>query len=60
VQLHTDYKDAILMLGDLYLKHNRLRYAASLYDSQLARKELPAQYRAEFLRRRGSLSPTKQ
>jgi tetratricopeptide (TPR) repeat protein len=59
VQLHPDFMDAILMLSDLYMKHNRLRDAASLYDSQLARKELPAQYRAEFSRRRDSLSPTR-
>lgn len=57
VQLHPDFVDAILMLGDLYLKQNRVRDAASLYDSQLARKELPAPYRTELTRRRGSLPP---
>jgi hypothetical protein len=46
------------MLGDLYVKHNRLRDAASLYDSQLARTDLPAPYRAELSRRRSTLPPT--
>jgi tetratricopeptide (TPR) repeat protein len=56
-QLHPDYADAILMLGDLYVRQNRMRDAAKLYDSQLAMKELPAQYRDELMLRRKSLSP---
>ncbi|HSP05987.1 MAG TPA: tetratricopeptide repeat protein [Acidobacteriota bacterium] len=58
VQSHPDYADATLMLGDLYMKKNRVRDAASLYDSQLTRTDLPAPYRAELTRRRSSLPPT--
>jgi tetratricopeptide (TPR) repeat protein len=55
VKLHPDYVDPIPMLAELYLKQNRVTDAAALYDSQLTRKDLPGEFRAEFSRRRSSL-----
>lgn len=55
LQLNPAYGDAVLMLGDLYTKQKRFLDAASLYDAQLALKELTAPFRAELARRRGSL-----
>jgi predicted Zn-dependent protease len=55
LKLHPDYADAVPMLAELYLKQNRVADAAALYDSQLARKDLSPQYRAEFSRLRSTL-----
>jgi len=43
------------MLGDLYQKQNRIAEAASLYDQQLAMKELQPEYRQELQRRQAAL-----
>ena len=51
LKLHPAYVDAVIMLGDLYLKLDRAEDAKALYERALARSDLPSDYREPLNRR---------
>jgi tetratricopeptide (TPR) repeat protein len=55
VGAHPAFKDAVLMLGDLYGRRGHSKQAAQLYDRALAAKGLSDRDRAEIVGRRRAL-----
>lgn len=57
LKLHPAYGDAVLMLGDLYVKLGRADDAKALYEKSLARTDLPPAYHESLSSRFNMLQP---